>query len=319
MLYGSHPQEVLANIQRRAELRRSGSCVADGRKLALVIEGGGMRSVYSGAGAVALAQLGLSDVFDEVYATSAGVMNASYFLTNQPQLGMSVYFENCTQRSFFNPWRFWKVLNVDYIIDEVAAVEKRLDTVSLASARSHLLVSACNRQTGEVVLIDTRTTQTPLLQVLKAAMAIPVFYNRAVEIDGHHYIDSGTLLPFPLSQVFDRGCTDVLVLLTRPADFREQPPTWGMQQVFNAVHSRGRKNLSRAFARRHEQSQLMRDLALGRQAPPAGVNVAAICPEDDDVVEATTTSFHITHSAAVRYGRKTLQLFGRTGDELQLT
>ena len=277
-----------------------------------------MRSVCSGAGAAALAQLGLSGVFDEVYATSAGVMNAGYFLSNQPLLGMSVYFENCTTRSFLNPWRFWKVLNIDYIIDRVAAVEKRLDVEALAESPTQFLVSACDHQTAEVILIDTRTTQTPLLEVLRAAMAIPVFYNRTVEVDGRHCVDSGTRLPFPLDQVLARGCTDVLVLLTRPAGFVEQPPPWAMRRIFDLVHSRGGRHLSRAYAARHERSQQMRDLALGRLAAPPGVNIVAICTDDDDSVESTTTSLNVTHAAAVRYGRKTLQAFGRDPDELVL-
>lgn len=277
-----------------------------------------MRSIYSGAGATALAQLGFSEVFDEVYATSAGVMNAGYFITNQPLLGMSVYFENCTTRSFLNPFRFWRMLDVDYIVDKVAAIEKRLDLDMLASSRSHLLVSACDTRTGESIVIDTRLTKMPILQVLRAAMAIPVLYNRTIDVDGCPCIDNGTVLPFSLKPVFERGCTDILVLLTLPASFTERQPNWMMRSFFNALHSRGRKSLSQAYARRHEASQQMRDLALGRTASPAGVNVAAICPEESDSVGMTTTNRKITHAAAVRYGRRTMRLFGCDAQEFIL-
>jgi predicted patatin/cPLA2 family phospholipase len=319
MHHGSNPQLAIANILRRSEQRRNGTADSDGRKLGLVIEGGGMRSVYSGAGAVALAQLGFSDVFDEVYATSAGVMNASYFITNQPWLGMSEYFDNCPTRTFMNPWRFWKILNVDYIVDQVATVEKPLNVGSLLASRTHLLVSACDSQTGELILIDTRTTKAPLSQVLRAAMAIPVLYNRTVEVEGRQLIDSGTTLPFPLAQAIERGCTDVLVLLTRPVSFREHRPTWIMRRMFDLVHRCGGTELSRAFARRHEMSQSVRDLALGRIAAPSGVNIVAVCPDDTDDVESTSTNYKLTYPAAIRYGRKTLQLFGSDPEELILT
>ena len=84
---GSSPEEVIRNIQNRAAARQSGRSFEDDRKIALVIEGGGMRAVYSAAGATALAQLGYSGLFDEVYATSDGVMNVSYFIANQALLG----------------------------------------------------------------------------------------------------------------------------------------------------------------------------------------------------------------------------------------
>lgn len=278
-----------------------------------------MRSVLSGAGAAALAQLGYCDLFDEVYATSAGVMNASYFLTNQAETGMSVYFENCPTWAFLNPLRFWKILNVDYIVDRVAAVEKRLDIDRLLKASSQFLISVCDARTGEVHLIDTKTTETPFFQVVRAAMAIPVFYNRTIDVDGFPCIDSGTVLPIPLQHVLTRRCTDVLVLLTRPAGFLEEPPSRLQQRIFNGVHARGRKQLSLAFADRHKSSQHVRDLALGRTPLPPGINIAAICSEADDSVESTTTNRKITFQAAMRYGRKTLRVFERDPDEFRLS
>lgn len=319
MLHGSNQQLVIENIQRRASLRRNGQATNDGRKIALVIEGGGMRSVLSGAGACALAQLGFSGLFDEVYATSAGVMNASYFLTNQHQVGMSVYFENCPTWAFLNPFRFWKILNVDYIVDRVAAAEKRLDIDLLAASPTRLLIAACDARTGEVILIDTRDTRTGIHQVLRAAMALPVFYNRTIDVDGCPCIDSGTVLPFPMHHVLQRQCTDILVLQTRPATFTEKPPTKAQQQVFNSFHARGRSHLSRAYADRREASQQVRDLALGRTMPPEGTNIAAICSDEWDVVEATTTSRKVTYEAAVRYGRKTFQVFGGSPDHFVLS
>ncbi|MDB5391619.1 MAG: hypothetical protein JWM11_7265 [Planctomycetaceae bacterium] len=319
MLHGSNSTLAIENMLRRAENRRQGNTAPDGRKLALVIEGGGMRSVCSGAGAAALCQLGFSSVFDEVFATSAGVMNASYFITNQPLVGMSVYFENCATREFMNPWRFWKLLNVDYIIDRVAAIEKPLDQATLAASPTQLFISMCDHRTGEIIVVDTRATQTPILQVLKAAMAIPVFYNRTVEVDGRRCIDSGTILPFPLDQALERGCTDILVLLTRPVNFVEKQPPWAMRRIFDMVHRSVGTGLSRAFTLRHEKSQLMRDLAVGRIAAPPGVNIAAICTEECDRVESTSTRREVTYAAAVRYGRKTMQVFGRDPDELMLS
>lgn len=96
MLHGVNPQAVIEAIKARHVRQIRGDHSPDGRNLGLVIEGGALRAVCSAGGAYVLAELGFSDVFDEVYATSAGVMNASYFLSNQQLLGISVYFENCT-------------------------------------------------------------------------------------------------------------------------------------------------------------------------------------------------------------------------------
>ena len=50
-------------------------------KLGLVVEGGGMRGCVSGGALQALSDLGLRDVFDAVYGSSAGAINSTYFIS----------------------------------------------------------------------------------------------------------------------------------------------------------------------------------------------------------------------------------------------
>ena len=54
-----------------------------------------MRGVLSGGGAVALSHLGFNELFDEVYATSAGVMNVSYFLRGRRSLASRFTTKTC--------------------------------------------------------------------------------------------------------------------------------------------------------------------------------------------------------------------------------
>ena len=309
-LHGARPEAVIAAIQERAARRRAGDPRADGRKIALVIEGGAMRAVCSAGGAAALAHMVLSDVFDEVYATSAGAMNASYFLSHQPSSGIRVYFENCTTRAFLNPLRFWKVLDVDYIFDYVVTVEKPLDVQRVMSSRSTLYVAVADRHTGEGRLIDTRTSNAPLLAVLKAATAIPVLYNRSVMIEGRPSVDGGMAIPFPLEQALSNGCTDVMVLLTRSADHVSVPPNSASRWMFDALCGRGAAGLNRAFATRHERANAARALALGRTPAPNGARIATLCPDAPEAIGRTTSDPAALRAAATRYGRAMLRAFG---------
>lgn len=56
---------------------------SDGLKVGLVVEGGGMRGAVTGGMLMQLHDLGLKDLFDVVYGSSAGAINATYFLTGQ--------------------------------------------------------------------------------------------------------------------------------------------------------------------------------------------------------------------------------------------
>ena len=97
---GGHPVlQVLA--QRRAEgskpMQRK-----DNYKVALAIEGGGMRGCVSAGMASALADAGLSDCFDEVYGSSAGSLVGAYWICNpfgMIQYGCSLYYDLLTGRN----------------------------------------------------------------------------------------------------------------------------------------------------------------------------------------------------------------------------
>ena len=67
----------------RGRRLKEGREVSDGRKVGLIVEGGAMRGVISCAALMALEDLRLTDVFDEVYGASAGAVNAAYFLARQ--------------------------------------------------------------------------------------------------------------------------------------------------------------------------------------------------------------------------------------------
>jgi len=309
-LHGVNPLSVISAIKARAEQWRPGHRTPDGRKLGLVIEGGAMRSVYSAGGAVALAHLGFSELFDEVYATSAGVMNASYFLANQPQVGITVYYDSCASRLFMNPLRVWKVLDIDYLFDQVVTKDKPLNVAKVLSSPSKFFVALIDKSTGDGIVVEKTTTRTPLLRLLKAATSMPVFYNRTVDVDGRPCMDGGLAIPFPLEHAIANDCTDVLVLLTRPADYRCAAPTWRSRHLFDIICARGHAGVSRAYAHHHETSRAARDLAFGRVPSRSGVNLATICTEAPELIHRTSADPFTLRQAALGYGRKVLRIFG---------
>jgi predicted acylesterase/phospholipase RssA len=75
------------------ERKRTGN-KTDGCKVALAIEGGGMRGCVSAGMAAAIGYLNLTDSFDVVYGSSAGTVIGSYLITNQvPWFGPELYYD----------------------------------------------------------------------------------------------------------------------------------------------------------------------------------------------------------------------------------
>jgi hypothetical protein len=80
--------EVLRVLAERAHadpVPGDGAVRADGRRVALVIEGGGMRGTISGGMALALHELGLVPAIDAVYGSSAGTITGAWLLSSYPE------------------------------------------------------------------------------------------------------------------------------------------------------------------------------------------------------------------------------------------
>jgi predicted patatin/cPLA2 family phospholipase len=120
-------------------LRRRDGRDSSSAKLGLVVEGGAMRGVYSGGALVTLDRLGFNAVFYEVYAESAGAINASYFLSGQAQMRMRIYTEDLQTPRFINPLPTSAVINVDYVADVVLTRIKPLDAGAVLASTSTCL------------------------------------------------------------------------------------------------------------------------------------------------------------------------------------
>jgi predicted patatin/cPLA2 family phospholipase len=311
-MLGVNPDAVVAAICRRGNRFRAGDRTSDGRKLALVIEGGALRGVCSAGGVAALEELGLGEVFDHVYGTSAGVMNAAYFVAGQAREGIRIYYEDMNRRPIVNPLRFFNILDLDRLFDEVILGSKRLRLDAVLRARSKLFIAALDASTGTGHLFDAQAlgAEDRLLAALRAATAVPFLYRRPVVVDGKRFLDAGIVNAFPVADAVAAGCTDILVLLTRPSGYRRPPAGRLARAVFRWWCAGGYPTLARAYGLRHQRDTALRNLAFGRTPAPSGINIATICTDDAEAVQRMTTDADLLRNAATSFGRKTMRALG---------
>jgi predicted patatin/cPLA2 family phospholipase len=306
-LAGTRPEQVIDLMLERAALGRAWS--ASSRKLALIIEGGGMRGVVSAGTLLALDLLGFREVFDEIYATSAGGVNAAYFLSGQGKLGMTVYFDDIANRRFINPWRVFKIVDVDYAYDRVVSLHKPLDDAAIRASRVRFLLSVTDAQSGRNELLDVRARSEPVPLLLKASSALPVLYNRRIVLDGREYVDGGVSDSLPVARAIENGCTDVLVLASSRCDSPDARPSLWEQSLFYMMMGRRYPALMRAFASMHEALNRGRRLATGEDAVD-GVNIALIAPcEGDSTIASTAIERARLVRGAHQMATRTFELF----------
>ena len=298
-------------LKERARLAKQGRESRDGRKVGLIVEGGAMRGVISCASLMALEELGLTNVFDEVYGASAGAVNAAYFLAGQSAYATSIYYQKINNTRYLR--RFWhrQIVNIDDLFDSIIVSERPLNVEKVMASQSQFFITIADARTGEAFLAPAQASETPLLTLLKASSAMPLLYNGLVAVDGRDCFDGGLINPIPLVEAIGSGCTDLLVLLTRTAGYRDCIPSWLEQYVFDSRCARGNPQIMNAFCSTYARENAVRDIALGRQPVPDGISIATLCPDEQDPrVERMTRTTEILKGAAIASAKRTLAAFG---------
>ncbi len=214
---GSQP--VLELLRARAcEGSRPGRR-SDGAKIGLVIEGGCMRGVVSGGMQLGLERLGLRDTFDVVYGSSAGAVNGAYFVADQTEYGIGIYFEDINNAHFIALSRSLirrPMMSLSYLLEDVMMRRRILDWRAVLSSPVPLKIAATSVADLGVRLLEKFRNRDHLFAALRASSSIPLIAGPPAEVDGELFLDALLYEPIPYRVALADGCSHVLVLLTHP-------------------------------------------------------------------------------------------------------
>jgi predicted patatin/cPLA2 family phospholipase len=217
MGWSTHP---VADVLRRRRAERSAAGArADPHRVALVLEGGGMRGVVSAGMAAALDRLGLAAGFDLVVGSSAGALNGVGLLAGVAAEGPGTYAGPLASRRFINPARLLlgrPVLDARFLLDHAAATVGAERQERLLGGATVLACVAVDVDTAAPVTFAGMRTAQELRDVLMATMRMPLVGGGPVTIGGRRFIDGALAASIPLAAALDAGATHVLVLQTRP-------------------------------------------------------------------------------------------------------
>ena len=191
-------------------------------KVALAIEGGGMRGCVAAGMASALIDAGLGDCFDEIYGSSAGALVAAYWLPNSfgmVQYGCSIYYDLLTDKNsknfidktraltllgygfarYFTPRFFQEVfgsrqkdlplLNLDYLLRTCVEDMRPLDWEGFAARESliPLHIVASDVVSKQAVVLDRKgghwSNIRQMTKCMRASMNLPAIAGPLVQLD----------------------------------------------------------------------------------------------------------------------------------------
>src|SRR5215208_5652035 len=182
---------------------------AGGARLALVIEGGGMRGVVSAGMTAAIERLGLTERFEVVVGASAGALNGAALLAGVAAAGAACYHRTLAgSPAFLRPARLLlgrPALNVRWVLehaDEGLDADRHERTLTSAVPLRCVAVDVETATVREFVGMRTREE---LWDALLASSRMPWVGGAPVEIGGRRYLDGGLASPIPIAEALAAG------------------------------------------------------------------------------------------------------------------
>ena len=212
------PHEVLRALAAR---RRTGSRPGardDGLRIALIIEGGGMRGVISAGMALALDELGLVPAFDAVYGASAGAITGAWLLSRPEGLrgwAEPAYTKILIRRTALLRGR--PVADVRALIEDLYQTTFPMDFAAVLASPVEFHPLATDAATGQST--DLRPligNPAELRLALRASAALPLLAGPPVEFAGRRFYDAGVSESIPYRTALTQGATHLLILRSRP-------------------------------------------------------------------------------------------------------
>jgi predicted patatin/cPLA2 family phospholipase len=219
-----HP--VIQLIRRRRDEGSKPGERTDGRRVALVIEGGGMRGVVSAGMTAAIEQLGLRDAFDEVHGASAGAFNGAFLLAGQAAYLTALYPHGFGDPAFVNLRDTLRgrrpIFDMDYVVGEVWRHQRPLRTDAILTSRIELHCTATDVESTQIVdLTDLRDDQE-IRCAMRASARLPWLAGPPVTFRGRRWLDATLAEAIPVHAARTTA-TDMLVLQTRPHGIAHTP------------------------------------------------------------------------------------------------
>lgn len=237
-----------------------------------VLEGGGMRGIYTAGVLDELMDWGLAP--DGILGVSAGAIHGASFVSGQQ--GRNIRYT----KKYCRNWRFMSLrsmLLTGDLVGRVFSYEElpyRLDPFDFdvffrSPVRFYAL--ATDVETGEAVCLEGKPDAHALLEALRASSSMPLV-STIVEWEGRRYLDGGTANSIPLKRFEDMGYTRCLVVRTQPEGFVKRPDR---SLALMRVRYRHYPAFVRACERRHEVYNA--SLAYAGQAQAKG-RALVLCP-----------------------------------------
>jgi predicted patatin/cPLA2 family phospholipase len=258
----THPIFELMLARVAARSRRGAR--DDDAVIALAIEGGGLAGAVSAGMCVVLEQTGLIEAIDLIYGTSSGALNGSFTASGQAALGSTNYLDTANRR-FANPLRLLRgrpAIDFDFLFEDVIRNRKPFDPDGVAAGPPFYALGVDLTTSELQVLCDFRSVDE-LMVAIRVSCSLPLLSGPPIEYRDVPMADGGLIESMPYASAFAGGATHVVVLRSRPDDYRkDQYPNLLIELVRRRSHEAMAPLMQERPQRYNEEAIHLSDLGL---------------------------------------------------------
>lgn len=189
----------------------------------LVLEGGGMRGLYTAGVLDVLMEHGVE--FDHAVGVSAGA--AFGVNIKSRQIGRAIRYNKrfCTDpryASMRNLLRTGDLYSIDFAYREVPLRLDPFDTDALRANPMRFTVVCTDIESGEAIYHDIEHGDEEDLDWIRASASVPMLA-KPVRLEGRQLLDGGIANSIPVDWMMAQGYDRNVVILTQPAGYRKEP------------------------------------------------------------------------------------------------
>lgn len=218
------------------------------RNTALVLEGGGMRGVFTSGVLDAFMKHDLT--FPYVVAVSAGACNGMSYVSHQPRRARISNIDYLAR---------YKYIGLRHLVTQGCIFDRELlydkfpnqylpfdfDTFFSSPMTFEMVTTNC--LTGQPMYLSERHDRQRALDIVRASSSLP-YVSKIVDVDGIPMLDGGIVDSIPLQHAIDMGHPTNVLVLTRNRGYRNTSKDMKIPRFIYRKYPRLRVALSRRLA-----------------------------------------------------------------------
>lgn len=218
-------------------------------KAGLVLEGGGMRGIYTAGVLEYFMEKNL--YFPYIIGVSAGACFGASYLSRQQGRNRKVNIDYVTHPSYLSFKNFLKnqqLFGMDFLFDEMPNKIVPFDFEAFHNGKEEFVVTVTDCQTGLPLYYKRDDYGKDLLTIIRASSSLP-FIAPVVEYKGKYLLDGGIVDSIPLQQAEKDGYHKNVVIMTKEESYTKKKAN--IRWLLNRYYPQYPK-LIEAVVERHE-------------------------------------------------------------------